>query len=280
MASWGTQQNQGNSAPNWYVDLSTRERGGDGNVANNVIYRRPNHPAAAENLEATERGWERVIRYTDSSGTVRIKREIVVVQHDLANTLAYGTSNSVTANVSGPVITDIRWRDANTALYANGQAVDSSIAYAAGQTEIAIVVTFSEPVYVDTHTGFIPYISIDSTPSMPQPGRAVLTSGNGTNKLVFANTMNWLGGALVEDDVLNLVDSHTFITGTHDSVGTPWVSDGIYGLQANTGYGRNANTPYPELKRYANLSSRGVKSPTEYDTLTLAVDAGTKTVGE
>jgi hypothetical protein len=274
MANWGNQRNQGNTQPNWYVDMTTKERGGDGNVANNVIYRRPNHPNAAETLEATNRGWERVVQYSDSSGKGRIKRELVVAQSDLANTLAYGTSNSVTANASGPVITDIRWRDANT-------TSDSAVAYDSGPTDIGIVVTFSEPVYVDVTGGYIPWILVSSTPATPAAAMMFLTSGNTTNKLVFANVMSWSGAALVEGDVLHLTDSHTFITGTQDVIpGSPWISTGIYGLQANTGQGRNANTPYPELRRYANLTSTGVKSPTEYDTLTLAVDAGTKVVGD
>jgi len=249
---WGTQRFQGNTQPNWYPDLTTADRGGDGNVANNVIYTRPNHPNAGETLEATDRGWERVVRYTDAQGTPRTKREVVVAQGDLANTLAFGTSGTITEANYGPVITDIRWRDANT-------AYDSAIAYASGSTEIGVVVTFSEPVYLD-ESGGLTTIAVTGSAGAIAGLRA--TSGNNTNKLVFTTTHT-----LVADETLDLVDSATFIALNNAT---------LKGTQANTGYGRTANTPYPETFRNANVSSTGVRNAIAYDGLTIAVNAGQK----
>jgi len=257
---WGSQRFQGNTQPNWYPDLTTADRGGDGNVANNVIYTRPNHPLAGENLEATDRGWERVVSYTDSSGQARTKREVVVAQGGLANTLAYGT-DAAAAQVSAgaPQIVDIRWRDANT-------AYDSEIAYAASTSEVGVVVTFSEPVFVNA-SGGIPTITIAY--SGGSDFVAPVTSGNGTNKLVFTDstTKN-------ESTNLTLVDSLTFIA---------HASGLIHGLTAGTGYGRKsgalaANTPTAFTKRLANLSSLGIASAETGAGLTLAVDAGRKQV--
>ena len=257
---WGTQRFQGNTQPNWYPDLTTADRGGSGNVANNVIYTRPNHPNAGETLEATDRGWERVVSYTDSTGKARTKREVVVAQGGLANTLAYGT-DAAAAQVSAgaPQIVDIRWRDANT-------AYDSEIAYALGTSEVGVVVTYSEPVFV-TATGGIPTVEIAY--SGGTNFQAPVTSGNGTNQLVFTDSTTKAAGTN-----LTLADNKLFIV----------VNNGtIHGLIAGTGYGRKsgaltANTPAKNTSRVANVSSLGIASAQTGAGLTLAVDAGRKVV--
>ena len=260
---WGSQRFQGNTQPNWYPDLTTADRGGDGNVANNVIYTRPNHPLAGENLEATDRGWERVVSYTDSSGQARTKREVVVAQGGLANTFAYGTDTTATQLSAGaPQIVDIRWRDANT-------ASDSEIAYAAGATEIGVVVTYSEPVFV-TATGGIPQLTV--TGSSAGALTLKVSSGNGTNQLTFSSPGT--PTTLTQSETLTMADSKTFIA----------ISSGtIHGLADGTGYGRKsgaltANTPAKNTSRVANVSSLGIASAETGAGLTLAVDAGRKQV--
>jgi len=244
---WGTQRFQGNTQPNWYTAVGDE------------IYTRPNHPAADENLEATDRGWERVVRYKDSSGKDRTKREVVIANGGLVNALAYGTSTEVTAaTTASPEITDIRWHQAS---------------YAATDTEVGVVVTFSEPVVVSgggvggatIATGQIG----GSGPTKVALSLNHALSGNGTNKLLFVSTWD-----LDADDTLALVDNKAFIT-----LGSSTIKGAL------TQYGRGANTSTQDPKRVANISSYGVSAigatavvVAGYTDATVAVDAGTETV--
>jgi hypothetical protein len=243
---WGSQRFQGNTQPNWYTAVGDE------------IYTRQNHPAADENLEATDRGWERVVRYTDSNGVARTKREVVVANRGLVNALAYGTSTEVTADtVASPEITDIRWHAAS---------------YAAGTTEVGVVVTFSEPVVVDCTIG-IPTIAVTEVNGTGTTAVALslnhTASGNGTNKLTFVS--DW---TLTSGDVVGpLDDAPLFISVNGGNI-----------KGALTMYGRGANTSTQDPKRVSNVSSFGVSALQAGDvtvagyTTTVAADAETKTV--
>ena len=211
MGQWGTQRFQGNSAPNWYVDLTTDDTGAGTDdrghlkrgytTGNNTIYSRPNHPAAAENLEATDRGWVRVIKYKDSSGAERTKREIVVAQGNLANTLSHGSEAAAApATSGGPQIVDIRWGAANNSTgRISGTAGGDGILYAAAD-EVTVVVTFDQPVVVEgagngTTNFLFANVETGTTSGGAVAGGAAkrlichAKSGNGTNQIVFANTI-------------------------------------------------------------------------------------------
>ena len=215
---WGAERYQGNTEPNWYTDLTDNSvAAADFKNANNVIYDRPNHPSASENLEATDRGWERVVSYTDSHGNARTKREVVVATRDLANTLSYGTKGSadVVGNKpnqhGGPQIVDIRWGDGNsswTTTLANDTGADYK--YVTGQHSGAnVVVTFSEAVFLNETSGRAT-LNVTTTTTKGKNGVASLelfcTSGNGTNQLLFTNVCSSTGG-LLAGDVLTLVDN-------------------------------------------------------------------------
>jgi hypothetical protein len=220
---WGSERFESNTQPNWYTGVGDQ------------IYTRPNHPAADENLEATDRGWEQVIRYTDAHGVARTKREVVVANRELVNALAYGTSTEVTAATTGsPQITDIRWHQAS---------------YVATDTEVGVVVTFSEPVLVTASNWASPPTIATGQIGGSGPSKVALSlnhaaSGNGTNKLLFVSTWD-----LDAADTLALVDNKAFIT-----IGTGTITG------AKTQYGRGANTVTADATRVANLSSYGVAS--------------------
>lgn len=251
---WGTKQYTGNSAPNWFK--KTTVGAGSGTYpANNIVYGRPNHPADNHNLELTDRGWEKVIRYTDHAGKLRTKREVVIATGGLANTVAY-SANTVAANnaVAGPVITDIRWSTANnTNGRVSGAAGGDGILFAEAGG-VGVIVTFSEPVYVG-NAGLsvgadFASVNVGGTDSGTQGGSGDyyidcrLTSGNGTNQLTFTNTT-----ALSTADTFQLADAELFIE-----------LDGAAFIVAASGYsGRNANTnAFVSNKRPANVSSYGV----------------------
>ena len=115
------------------------------------------------------------MRYTDGQGVSRTKREVVVAQGGLANTLAYGTVlGEVQVDAGGPQIVDIRWREANT-------VSDSPVAYPIGTVEAArvgVIVTYSESVAV---TG-VPQIAVAGAGGLTLD----CVSGNNTNKLTVA----------------------------------------------------------------------------------------------
>jgi hypothetical protein len=251
---WGTQRFQGNTQPNWHVDLTTDGTAGSrGYNANNVIYSRPNHPNAGENLEATDRGWERVVQYKDSNGNQRTKREVVVAQGGLANTLAYGTSGTelLADTTGGPHIVDIRWATANNTTGPGGGAGGEGMLYSTEDT-VGLVVTFSEPVQMDESASVATGITVASTGGTP-PTPLTLTSGNNTNKLTFTKDMT--GTAMAAGDILSIVDDKTFI-----ALGGATT---LKALKSGTGFGRkgggeNANTPTASTHRSANVSSLGI----------------------
>lgn len=150
MGQWGTGANEGDQRPNWFKDTTkVIVPVGDATTANTVVYGRPNHPAEAENLEATERGWERVVRYG-----ARTQREVVVANRGLGTTLA------------SPKVVDVRWATAHTT--------------ATEETTVpSLVVTFSHPVKV---TGTAPTTIITSTGVNID---CTYNSGSETNKLTF-----------------------------------------------------------------------------------------------
>jgi hypothetical protein len=194
----------------------------------------------------------------------------VVSNRGLSNTLAYGTTDGpvqdieVTAATTGsPQITDIRFHQAS---------------YAAADTEVGVVVTFSEPVHVtSTNWADGPVIETGqiggSGPSKVELALNHTLSGNGTNKLLFVSTWD-----LDATDTISLVDDMEFITKNTGTISA-----------AKTQYGRGANTVTADATRVANLSSYGVmrigatatkvvghqlNDPAQ----TIAVDAGTETV--
>ena len=209
---WGAERYQGNTEPNWYTDLTDNSvAAADFKNANNVIYDRPNHPNASENLEATDRGWERVVSYTDRHGNARTKREVVVATRDLANTLSYGTKGSadLVANKpnqhGGPQIVDIRWGDGNSS-WTTSAATAADYKYVVGTGSGAnVVVTFSEAVFLNETSGRAT-LNVTTTTTKGKNGGASLelfcTSGNGTNQLVFTNVCS-----TVAADVFTLVDN-------------------------------------------------------------------------
>jgi len=153
---WGTGANEGDQRPNWFKDTTTVILPvGDATTANTVVYGRPNHPAEAENLEATERGWERVVRY----GT-REKREVVVANGGLGTTLV------------APEVVDVRWAVAH-----------DSAAYAEADFA-SIVVTFSHPVIVTA----TPTATVTSTSTgTPTITLEHVANASPSNKLVFTD---------------------------------------------------------------------------------------------
>ena len=66
MSNWTS-----NTAPNWYQDISDKQIDG-----------RNFHPNDNGALSQTDRGWERILRYTDSAGTARTKSEVVVADRE------------------------------------------------------------------------------------------------------------------------------------------------------------------------------------------------------
>ena len=243
---WGSERFEGNTQPNWYVGVGDQ------------IYTRPNHPAADENLEATDRGWERVVRYTDGAGVSRTKREVVVANRGLVNALAYGTSTEVTAaTVASPEIVDIRWHAASYAAHA--------------AREVGVVVTFSEPVVVECSNWddapVIEVAELNATGTEVELNLNHVASGNGTNKLVFIS--NW---TVAEGHEISLNDNKEFIT-----VNTGTIKGAL------TQYGRGANTSTQDPKRVANVSSYGVSGLLNATNVTgdarnLAAGAGTETI--
>jgi len=279
---WGTQRFQGNTQPNWHVDLTTDGTAGSrGYNANNVIYSRPNHSNAGENLEATDRGWERVVSYTDSSGQARTKREVVIAQGGLANTLAFGTADigkdlaNLAKVAGGPQIVDIRWSTANndTGLVSGVGGGDGFLFPSTTAATPGVVVTYSEPVLMDETsaiaTGVVLAKTGGSVPALK------LTSGNGTNQLTFSGT----GTAMAAGATVSFADSKTFIV-----VGSATLT----ALKSGTGFGRKsgalaANTPAASTHRTANVSSLGIvgllgADDVQSDDLTLATNAGTRKV--
>lgn len=154
---WGTGVNEGEQRPNWFKDTTTIVLDADDNptatTANTVVYGRPNHPAEAENLEATERGWERVVRY----GT-REKREVVVANGKLGTTLA------------APKVVDVRW----------GTAHDTAWTTA---SDAVVLVTFSHPVIVGSTPTNID-VEVTSTGTNFD---CAYTGGDKTNQLTFTS---------------------------------------------------------------------------------------------
>ena len=273
---WGTQRFQGNTQPNWNVDLTTDGTSGSrGYNANNVIYSRPNHPNAGENLEATDRGWERVVQYKDSNGNQRTKREVVVAQGGLANTLAYGTSGTelLADTTGGPHIVDIRWATSNNDTGPSGGVGGDGFLYATTDT-VGVVVTFSEAVRMDESSAIATGITVVAS-SGTAPTPLLLTSGNNTNKLTFTKTQ----AGMTAGATLSIADVVGFI-----NLGSATLT----ALKSGTGLGRKsgalaANTPVASTHRAANVSSLGISgllstTNVQGDGLTLAVDAGTRKV--
>ena len=275
---WGTEKFTGNSAPNWFKD--TTVGGGAGTYpANNVIYARPNHPADNHNLELTDRGWEKVIRYSDSAGVARTKREVVIAVGGLANTIAYG-SNTASANVSsaGPSIVDIYWSTGNNAIgLISGGAGGDGILYPEASATVGVTVVFSEPVFVLNsihNTANYAAVNVAAASTVGAGADTFIDcrtiSGNGTNALTFSNGAISLASA----DTFSIADSATFIT-----------LNGTATISAATTYsGRGANTDsLTSQKRPANLSSFGVGTTgANTDVMqavagqTLAADAGAR----
>lgn len=158
MAQWGTGTGDADQRPNWYTDTTgTVDSALDEATSNNVVYTRANYPPEAENLEATELGWERVIRYTDGDSVDREKREVVVANAGLATKLG------------DPEIVDIRFSVPYTTDLTNG--VDA----------VGVVVTFNQPVAVYGTPEFTVAVSGTTDPTCE------FVSGNTSNKLVFTD---------------------------------------------------------------------------------------------
>ena len=152
---WGTGATEGDERPNWFKDTTTvLTPVGDATTANTVVYDRPNHPAEAENLEATERGWERVVRYG-----ARTKREVVVANGKLGTTL------------TNPVIADVRW------------AVAHDSAAWTTSSKGSVVVTFSHPVIVAGTPASMTVTVVSTGTNFT----CEYASGNKTNKLTFTD---------------------------------------------------------------------------------------------
>lgn len=247
MGNWGSQRFQANSAPNWYTKIATKTYGDSGG-ANTVTsaHKRPNHPADGFKLEVTERGWERVLDYIDSSGRRRIKREVVVADRNLANTIAYGSDVD---GVASPSIVGMYW--ANTTYINN---VDT------GATP-TIYVKFSEPVVAD--------LSDSTVEDIP---RVRIQDNNGVNQFLYLQTGNGTSTwGFSHDATSNCSGEATYLFvrgdgGTAEAEGTPI----ILGVNAATPYGnvyattsqmgRESNTVTQDTNRVANVSSRGVTS--------------------
>ena len=252
MAQWGSDKFTGNSAPNWFFNLATGPRD---LPANNIIYQRPNHPASNEMVCATSRGWEKVIKYDDSSGTTRYKRELLVSIRGLANNLAYGSNVVVGAGATTlcacPEILATRWADANSDpqyTAPEGQAVKYSNT---ATSNIGMYITFSESVFVDTTGGTPSFDVIQTGGAGTNPLQ--YNSGSGTNVLLFSNTITT--GSFPLD-----VWSDLELKVSNDTNGAAaWIDlNGGVISGVTSEYGRGSNTVTADTSRLANLSSRGV----------------------
>jgi hypothetical protein len=155
---WGTGPADADERPNWFKDTTVNnDPVGTATTANTVIYSRANHPADAELLEATDRGWERVVRY-GTGAAARTKREVVIANGKLGTTL------------TTPQIVDIRW------------GTKQQTAWTAVTDDCVIVVTFNQPVFVSAGTP-------TATPTASAGTDPICTfdaDSNKTNKLTFS----------------------------------------------------------------------------------------------
>jgi hypothetical protein len=154
MSYWGTGPTTSNTSPTWFSDITDAQ-----------AQQRPFHPADSEKNSATDEGWVRHLTYTDTHGQVRNKREVLVADRQLANTI--GDLNVV----------DVRW------------------ANVASQTRIGIGnnytfdVIFNMPVCMGAAVQWTVYTSNNAVGGGTSALASYL-SGNTTNILTFVATAN------------------------------------------------------------------------------------------
>ena len=146
----------GNSAPNWFKDLS------DSQSAD-----RPNHPnGPIGDLYLDARGWVREVSYTDQHGRSRTKEEVVI-----ADRQAQSESGTV-------FVTDIRVANA-----ADFTTTPPTAAAAASGSGTKWVITFNQPVATGGSTTFTWGGSADDGPGTVTAFEATYVSGNLTNQI-------------------------------------------------------------------------------------------------